>query len=466
MPTRSLKLRLAALFAAVATTLLFIVGAVLHRACELHFIEQDQLDLERILALIQHHTQHSERNYATPLIEPMHGAHKMAIEIRQRHGNVLFSSHAEVFNDLPEEATGLITLEGEHGPWRVITKNIPATPDQPATQSDVDRIRVGIDITHHMDFMLMFRRVLGASLLLAALASGGMGWIAARRGLAPLQDMTEHAEGISASRLGERLTEADTPPELKALTNAFNAMLGRLDDSFRRLSHFSSDIAHELRTPISNLMTQTEVALSRSRSDTEYREILHSNLEELNHLGRMIADMLFLAKADNGLIIPQREQMTLGKEIDALFDFYEALATEQGISLIRKGDETIEGDRLMIRRALSNLLSNAIRHTASGQTVCVEIQSTTIPAKDRKKESNIITIGVENPGPPIAPEHIPHIFDRFYRADPSRHKTHNGEDGSGLGLPITQSIVKAHGGTIDVDSDATRTRFTLSLPVN
>ena len=243
------------------------------------------------------------------------------------------------------------------------------------------------------------------------------------------------------------------PPELIDLAIAFNDMLARLEGSFRRLSDFSSDLAHELRTPVSNLMTQTQVALSKTRSADQYREVLYSNLEEYERLARMIADMLFLAKADNGLIVPSSETVDLAAEVRDLFGFYEAFAEEQGVRLQLAGAGSISGDRLMMRRALSNLLSNALRHTARGGTVSVLID---------QHKSGEIQLSVENPGEDIEPQHLPRLFDRFYRVDPSRHKARS--DGAGLGLAITKSIVEAHQGTISVSSSNGLTFFAITFP--
>ena len=143
----------------------------------------------------------------------------------------------------------------------------------------------------------------------------------------------------------------------------------RLEEAFLRLSDFSSDIAHELRTPVSNLMTQTQVALSRARNADDYRSILESNAEEFEHMARMISDMLLLAKAENGLVVPHRETLQLGAEVRALFDYYDAVAEEKGITLMLEGDAEISADRLMLRRALGNLLSNAVRHATPGSSV-------------------------------------------------------------------------------------------------
>jgi two-component system heavy metal sensor histidine kinase CusS len=259
-------------------------------------------------------------------------------------------------------------------------------------------------------------------------------------------------QGISANRLGELLPPQSVPPELVDLAIAFNDMLARLEGSFRRLSDFSSDLAHELRTPVSNLMTQTQVALSKARSADQYREVLYSNLEEYERLARMIADMLFLAKADNGLIVPSSEPVDLAAEVRDLFGFYEAFAEEQGVSLVLVGTGILRGDRLMIRRALSNLLSNAIRHTPRDASVKVLID---------QRKSGEIELSVENPGEDIGPEHLPRLFDRFYRVDPSRQKA---SEGAGLGLAITKSIVEAHNGTIRIASANGSTRFAIAFP--
>jgi two-component system heavy metal sensor histidine kinase CusS len=265
--------------------------------------------------------------------------------------------------------------------------------------------------------------------------------------------MADVAQGISANRLGERLPPQSVPPELIDLATAFNDMLARLEGSFGRLSDFSSDLAHELRTPVSNLMTQTQVALSQARSAEQYREVLYSNLEEYERLARMIADMLFLAKADNGLIVPSSEPVDLAAEVRDLFGFYEAFAEDHGVGLVLAGAGILRGDRLMIRRALSNLLSNAIRHTPRGGSVQVRID---------RRESGEIELCVENPGEDIGPEHLPRLFDRFYRVDPSRHKASS--DGAGLGLAITKSIVEAHKGTIRIASANGLTRCCIAFP--
>jgi two-component system heavy metal sensor histidine kinase CusS len=201
---------------------------------------------------------------------------------------------------------------------------------------------------------------------------------------------------------------------------------------------------------VSNLLTQTQVTLSRARSVAEYQEVLASNAEEFERLSRMIADMLFLAKADNDLVIPHQEEVDLGREVAGLAEFYEALAEEQGIRLAVEGTARVQGDRLMLRRAIGNLLSNAFAHTPRGGAITVRLSE--------GGEGPAVT--VENSGETIPPEHLPRLFDRFYRADPARQRL---SDGVGLGLAITRSIARAHGGEVAVASGNGRSIFTIRL---
>ena len=226
-------------------------------------------------------------------------------------------------------------------------------------------------------------------------------------------------------------------------------MLARLDDAFQRLSAFSADIAHELRTPLSNLLTQTQVILTQPRPLEDYREALHSNLEELQWMAQLVNDMLYLAKADHGLLMPSREALDLGDEVDALLEFFTLLAEDAQVTLVREGSAQTMGDRGMLRRALSNLLDNALRFTPPGGEVRVRIESG-------------VTLTVENSGEGIPAPLLPRLFDRFYRADPSRRA--GSSEHAGLGLAITQSIVRAHGGRIYCESQAGWTRFVIELP--
>ncbi|MFB0953113.1 MAG: Cu(+)/Ag(+) sensor histidine kinase, partial [Aeromonadaceae bacterium] len=240
--------------------------------------------------------------------------------------------------------------------------------------------------------------------------------------------------------------------ELEQLVISFNHMIARIEDVFTRQANFSADIAHEIRTPITNLATQTEIALSQQRTAKELEDVLYSNLDEYNRMAKMVSDMLFLAQADNNQLIPESIPLDLQAETLKVFEFFEAWAEERGVGLkLDNHSGFVEGDPLMLRRVINNLLSNAIRYTPSGGSVTVHLC----------ERDEWVELSVENPGVPIPPEHLPRLFDRFYRVDPSRQR--KGE-GSGIGLAIVKSIVAVHHGKISVESDTLSTRFSISLP--
>ncbi|NTV10600.1 MAG: heavy metal sensor histidine kinase [Zoogloea sp.] len=451
---RSIALRLTLLFAAVSAAVLVGLGGFITSSVGGHFAAMDRDELLGKLELTRHALAKVETPDGLPelsqqLADSFIGHHGLAVRVDAADGTPLFATPEVHWPD--EATTAAADARPEPALWEhdghsyrgIVAEGRSGIAGRPA-----ERIAIALDIGHHRQFIADFERSLWVSIALAILLTGALGWLAARRGLVPVRRMAEVAAGISAERLHGRIPTENLPAELVDLGRAFNDMLARLEDSFRRLSDFSSDIAHELRTPISNLMTQTQVALGKARAAEEYREVLYSSLEEYDRLARMIGDMLFLAKADNGLITPSREPVDLAAEVARLFEFYEALAEEQGVALAADGAATIPGDRLMLRRALSNLLSNALRHTPRGGTVAVRIASGA-------------AIAVENPGDTIPAEHLPRLFDRFYRVDPSRQRE---SEGTGLGLAITRSIVEAHGGRIGAASEAGLTRFVVELP--
>lgn len=452
----SLTARFAILFAAFAASLLLLVGLVLERAVEVHFDELDEHELAakqtmigNLLARID--SREAFEAMAGRLDDALMGHEMVAALMRDEAGNRLYSIRPERF--APAQRHGAPLSAGvrhwdEGGVDHIGRETafvIPLPDPLPV------KVLIALDISHHSHFLTEVRNRLWIGISLAAMLAAGLGWLAARKGLAPLRRVTATARRLSAERLGERLPEGDAPAEMLELVEAFNGMLDRLEAAFRRLSEFSADIAHELRTPVSNLMTETQVALSRARSAEAYRDTLHSNLEEFDRLARMISDMLFLAKADNGLLPRPAQAVALEAEAQALAEFYEVLAEEKGVRLAVSGAATVTGDRLMLRRALSNLVSNALRHASAQSEVGIAIE--TAP--------DAVRLTVSNRGENIAPDQLPRLFERFHRVDPSR--TRQGE-GAGLGLAITRSIAEAHGGSVLARSADGITSFTLCLP--
>lgn len=453
----SITRRLTLLFMLASSAVLLALGLVIASSVEQHFEEQDLEVLSGKMALT--------RNALAQLRSPndlAHITHLMDNSLVGHHGLevLVLSPQRTVIFATPNAgfATGLVAASAARGPthpalwtlgtqtYRGIAAELPTGLYPKATVI----VAVATDIEHHQAFMQSFRQTLWLFMAGAAALSGLLGWIVARRGLAPLRAMREQTHGVTAQQLSHRLPVESVPLELAELAQSLNDMLARLEEAFLRLSDFSSDIAHELRTPVSNLMTQTQVALSRPRSADNYRSILESNAEECEHMARMIADMLLLAKADNGLVVPHRETLQLATEVQALFDYYEAVAEDKGLHLALEGEAEVSADRLMLRRALGNLLSNAVRHAHANTAVQVRISTS----------PQAVTLAISNQGETLAPEHWERVFDRFFRVDPSRQRS---AEGSGLGLAITRSIVTAHGGSIEVSSADRVTTFTLCL---
>lgn len=440
----SLASRLALLFAACTAVVSLIAGVLFNRASEAHFIELDQQLLDSKLVALRSALQGVDSREAFVLRGP-----QLRAELDQQPDFTLRITAADQrwvdgapYLSVPA-APGLHSLQNAGTDYRVY--NAPLMPGQPGSP----HLSLILDITHHQHFLERMQRLIWLTVGFSALATALLGAWAARSGLRPLRRMGEVAASVSANSLTQRLPQAQMPVELAELAQAFNAMLGRLDDAFQRLSAFSADIAHELRTPLSNLLTQTQVILTQPRPLEDYREALHSNLEELQWMAQLVNDMLYLAKADHGLLMPNREALNLGDEVDALLEFFTLLAEDAQVTLVREGTAHTLGDRGMLRRALSNLLDNALRFTPPGGEIRVRMDQG-------------VTLMVENTGDGIPAQLLPRLFDRFYRADPSRRA--GSSEHAGLGLAITQSIVRAHGGRIYCESQAGWTRFVIELP--
>ncbi|NWA26079.1 heavy metal sensor histidine kinase [Pseudomonas gingeri] len=446
----SLGSRLALLFAACTAVVSLSAGVLFNRASESHFIELDQQLLDaRLVALrstlagvesLDDFQRRSERLQAEINLRP-----DLALRVSGADGQRWFNAPSALPGDLPTKS-GLTSLRIEGTAYRVF--NAPLDPNK----ADSPQLTLILDITHHQHFLQRMQHLIWLTVSLSALATALLGAWAVRSGLRPLRRMGEIAAGVSANSLTQRLPEEQMPPELAELAQSFNAMLARLDDSFQRLSAFSADIAHELRTPLSNLLTHTQVTLTRPRELEDYREALHGNLEELQWMAQLVNDMLYLAKADHGLLTPKREALELADEVDALLEFFMPLAEENRVRFKREGRASLPGDRGMLRRALSNLLDNALRFTPEDGEITVKLE----------EDSEGWRVSVENSGEGIAPGLLPHLFDRFYRADPARREGSN--EHAGLGLAITQSIIRAHGGRIGCESEAGWTRFVIELP--
>jgi two-component system heavy metal sensor histidine kinase CusS len=337
------------------------------------------------------------------------------------------------------------------GPHMLLSVFIPSGTDP----GDHQILQVAFDTSQDQELLRNYLHslvgILGIGLVFTAMA----GALGAHLALKPLAKISSTASHISARQLHERLSASLWPSELAQLAAAFNAMLDRLEQSFARLSEFSSDLAHELRTPINNLRGEAEVTLHRSRSPEEYRLQLASSLEEFERLSRMIDGMLFIARADSPAKAVQRVRFDARKEVEAVCEFFEALAAEQEVTVELTGKAVISGDPLLFRRAVSNLLSNALKHTPSGGSIHLVLQRPT-------PESALLK--VQDSGEGISPEFLPKVFQRFSRGDRNQSIR---SGGIGLGLAIVQSIMRLHHGSVTVASERGKgTTFTLLFPGN
>lgn len=311
---------------------------------------------------------------------------------------------------------------------------------------------VGVNINHHIEFFKTINTMIFWFTLVVSLLAGLYSVMIVNNGLKPLKKFEEYLAQIRPGHLDIRIPTEKLPAELETLSEVQNSMLDRLDLGFQRLSDFSADIAHELRTPLTNMTTQTQVMLSHERDASEYRDILGSNLEELERITKTINDTLYLAQAENSLLYQNKEVLNLEKELSQLIEYHSIVSEDKEVTIALKGQGELYVDKHMFQRAINNLLSNAIRHSSDNSTIDVTV--------DQADETLIIT--VTNKGDTISKESLPFIFDRFYRGDCSR-----GSDcgaGSGLGLAITKSIIETYDGSITVQSVDGITSFEIRFP--
>ena len=321
-------------------------------------------------------------------------------------------------------------------------------PDGRVLQVAMDRADEELLLAHYRERLWL---VLAAAVVFCS----GIGYAIARRGIQPIGRVTATARRVRSSTLHERIDLTDLPTELRALAGTFNEMLDRLEESFAQVSQFSADVAHELRTPVNNKRGEIEVALGRARSVEDYRETLGSALEECLRLSQVIHSLLFLARAETVTGSLRHDEIEVGQEIAAVLDFYEAAAAEAGVGLSADGGGIVARfDRTLFQQAVGNLVANAIAHTPPGGSVTVR----------PRRDGEVLRVEVADTGRGVAAEHLPHVFDRFYRADPAR----SGASGSvGLGLAMVKSIAALHGGSVVMESRLGHgTRVVMEAPVN
>ncbi|KAA8718900.1 heavy metal sensor histidine kinase [Pseudomonas cannabina] len=331
-------------------------------------------------------------------------------------------------------------------PFKVLVSEFPAKEQRPAL-----RFLTAIDTE---TFWHTQHSLLVALIGLAAvgiLLASALGYWVARIGLRPLASLSQEVQKLAPPRLSGRLQLSPLPPELEQFVASFNSTLERVELAYSRLESFNADVAHELRSPLTNLIGQTQVALTRGRSAEHYFEVLQSNLEELERLRSIVNDMLFLASADQGSKVQTLNCASLAEEVATTLDYLDFILEDAQVQVRVDGDACVPIEKSHLRRALINLLHNAVQHTDAGQEIRVHIES----------QAGHVSVAVSNPGVQIAQEHLPRLFERFYRVDASRA---NSGANHGLGLAIVKAIALMHGGTVFVKSAQGNNTFGIQLP--
>ena len=303
-------------------------------------------------------------------------------------------------------------------------------------------VQLALDVTRDDALLADYRRGLLLFLTLLVPVLVAAGYFVTHRGLRPLQRISRAAQAVTPARLSERIPlDPPWPSELVELVHVFNGMMARLEEAFTRLSRFSADLAHELRTPLNNLMGEVEVCLSRERDPQDYRQTLASNLEECRRLTALTENLLFIARAEEAGRSVGITEFDAREACERILAYHATAAANRDLHLVCEGEARLRADPILFRQALSNLLANAIRHSLAGGEVRVAVG---------KSRAGNVEIEVRDQGEGIAPEHLPHVFDRFYQADPSRSPR---GQGTGLGLSIVRSIMELHGGTASLESE-------------
>ncbi|MBK5400961.1 heavy metal sensor histidine kinase [Pseudomonas sp. TH39(2020)] len=455
----SLTLRLALVFALLAFVSLTLLGVALYRDLERELIRRDDAALVNRIDQLRTFLNDSNTldliKTKPALFQNMLGNREALLTIGapgQKPLLVVNPGNLAVPSLTPVAMDHLLTLaDVQHYPSvdGVPFAALAATIDS----GDLGSLQVvtGRLMTERTAVLARYRLNVYLFASVAAILLALSGYLLVHRGLLPVRRLARHAQGIGVGNLTERLDSQGAPQELLPMIEALNAMLDRLGKGFVQLGQVSTDMAHELRTPINNLLGETQVALQQNRSIEAYQQLLASNVEELERLARMLDNMLFLARTDPVSALRQRQELDAADEMERMADYFEGLAADVGISIDAQGSGVIWAEPMLLRRALANLCANAIKYGAPDSELFIRAT----PAADG------IRLQVRNHGQTIPAEHLPRLFERFYRVDESRERSAHS---NGLGLSIVATIMQLHNGAYNVSSSEGITCFELFFP--
>lgn len=436
----SLAKSLMSFFASIIVVVLLLTGWLLSRAVEAHFVEMDRAILQNMSSVAINRLvdylnaagdQLDEEKIQNLLTASLEGAMPSALVLKSPQQELWISEQRLT---LPKE---LITYRWQYGvqKYRKDALCLRILYQEVRLRNQMWQITAIQDIQHHAFFMTEFYQMLVVSLLLALFVAMLLSYVLIQRTLQPLTDLAQSMRLVSVHDLLKQRLSLPNAAELRQLAEAYNAMLNRLSGAFHRLKDFSADLAHELRSPLNALLLQTEVTLSKARTVDEYEAQLDTAYRDLSRLSKTVDEMLFLAKADKGLMFLERHPVMMHALFDGLVDYFSPLVEEKNQHLTLLGDAVLLIDQALIQRAFANLLNNAIEYAPEGDEITIEIRSTgTFQA----------WITIENSAPEMQASQLDRLFDRFWRQDPARSQDNH----LGLGLAIVKSIIELHDGQI------------------
>lgn len=447
---KTLSLRLALMFALTSSLLLGAVAAYLYHSLEREILWRDDQALlgrlQHMQALLDDTASIDALRNRPQLYENMLGSRDSFLWIVDDKGQSLIEVNPASISrpHLTSTSSPKLGNDPANASIRLAWQDVPHA-GHPIT------LIAGKRSDEREQMLGAYRMKIWIALCAGTLLAFLLGKLVSQRGLQPLRELTVKAADIDVRSLHVRLDCFDSVEELKTLSQTLNQMLARLEHGFGQLSRFSEDLAHEMRTPLSNLMGQTQQTLERGRPVIEYQDVLASNFEEYERLARMIDNMLLLARCEQPNVALKREPINTSVLVEQLCEYFEGMADDRGIELINIGHGELNADPQLVRRALANLIANALRYGAPNSPVTIR----------NRAVSEGFQISVHNLGDPIATHDLTNIFERFYRCDPSRNQP---DDSGGLGLAIVRSIMQAHGGYVGVSSDNSGTVFELVFP--
>lgn len=458
---RSITLRLVVMFALAALATFSLIGGALYMVLEHELARHEDDDLNTNLQNMRYSIERTgdidrwgRMRAKMDTLTPADG--RVRFWVLSDDPRYQYGKGIDQFERISQEPDGRGSISLRLDPversrtFRTLAMHIPPLGDRPPV-----RLIVGVDGSPFAHTLRAFLSALALVTVSAMLLVMLLGYWIARVGLSPLKLLSAEAQALRPKTLSQRLRLADLPVELSDLATAFNGALGRLEDAYQQLEGFNADVAHELRTPLANLIGGTQVALSRPRSAVQFQEVLQSNLEELERLRSIINDMLFLARADQGEAATGLTRQSIADEVEKTIEFFEFVLDDTGTRVSVEGELQAQAtiNTALFRRALSNLLQNAIEHSAPGARLVVEIA----------RRAGAVWIRVSNPGETVAAVHLPRLFDRFYQVDASRHDKRE-HHGHGLGLAIVKAVAKMHGGGVEASSEKGITTIAFSVP--